>query len=468
MKLASMLFLALLSVLLASCGPGAGGNRQTRLTSEQIAARSEPATVEVIAQFEASGVVAELVPDVDRLFASVPRREISSITTREEAARKLFNIFYADPGSYLKEGELKNLDQKVYALGTGFIVTPDGYILTNAHVVKPEDDELKEASVDSVQALVDDEASKMEQAVQSVLPGSSLAPEATDRLKKVLAEQYAKRGQFQFKREVHVLLPSAHAESAHRGDERVCEIRKIGEPTPGKDVAILKIEGTDLPTVPLAESLLAGEVRTGANLYVLGYPGSVALYPSFSKSGGVQPSLTRGVVSNVKDMAGGWQVIQTDAAVNPGNSGGPTFNEQGQVVGLATFGLKESQGVNFAVSVDLAREFLRDMNVTPKESQFTKEYDQALEQFDRGDNGEALRMFKALSARHPDLSLLRDRVAELAPGGAGDSTRKRKAVTKSEVGQARSRRISTPIAILAGVALLLVVVVVGVILVNRT
>jgi len=80
MKHKSPLPMCLLPLLLVSCHGGAGhggGGRPTALTAAQIADRTKPATVEILVQFEASGVVAELVPD-ESLLAAELRRQVNS------------------------------------------------------------------------------------------------------------------------------------------------------------------------------------------------------------------------------------------------------------------------------------------------------------------------------------------------------------------------------------------------------
>ncbi len=88
------------------------------------------------------------------------------------------------------------------------------------------------------------------------------------------------------------------------------------------DAAVMKINGTNLPTIPLGES---SALRQGQELYVLGYPQPSRVSPE-------EVSLSRGIVSAVRP---GW--IQTDAVIIGGNSGGPVVDRQGRVVGLAAF-----------------------------------------------------------------------------------------------------------------------------------
>ncbi len=85
------------------------------------------------------------------------------------------------------------------------------------------------------------------------------------------------------------------------------------------DAAILKINATNLPSLPVGDS---DTLRQGQELLVLGYPGSVSTN---------EVSVTRGIVSALRP---GW--VETDAAIELGSSGGPVVNREGRVVGLAT------------------------------------------------------------------------------------------------------------------------------------
>jgi Trypsin-like peptidase domain len=85
-----------------------------------------------------------------------------------------------------------------------------------------------------------------------------------------------------------------------------------------KDIAIIKIPGFDLPSVTLGNS---NTVQVGEPVLVIGSPL------------GLQGSVTTGVLSSVRDdpAGAGFKVLQTDAAANPGNSGGPLVNRRSEV-----------------------------------------------------------------------------------------------------------------------------------------
>lgn len=169
-------------------------------------------------------------------------------------------------------------------LGSGFIVSPDGYVITNAHVVS-------EAA------------------------------------------------------EVTVKLP----------DRREFPAKVVGADL-RSDIALLKVDATGLPTVKLGK---AEHVTPGEWVAAIGSPF------------GFENSVTVGVVSATARALGPQSsvvpFIQTDVAVNPGNSGGPLFNLRGEVIGVnsqiysATGGY---QGISFAIPIDVAMDVQRQLRET--------------------------------------------------------------------------------------------------------
>jgi serine protease Do len=127
-------------------------------------------------------------------------------------------------------------------------------------------------------------------------------------------------------------------------DKREFKAKVIGT-DPQTDVAVLKIEAGKLPTVKLGNSK---DVRVGEWVVAIGSP-----Y-------GFENSVTAGIVSaKGRALPDGTYVpfIQTDVAVNPGNSGGPLFNLKGEVIGINSQIYSRSggyQGLSFAIPIDLA------------------------------------------------------------------------------------------------------------------
>jgi S1-C subfamily serine protease len=115
-----------------------------------------------------------------------------------------------------------------------------------------------------------------------------------------------------------------------------------------KDITILKIPGFDLPSLPLGNS---NDVQVGEPVLVMGSPL------------GLQGSVTTGVISSVRDdpAGGGFKVLQTDAAANPGNSGGPLVNRQSEVIGIVTFKVGGSENLNFAIPVNYLRGLMESL-----------------------------------------------------------------------------------------------------------
>lgn len=169
--------------------------------------------------------------------------------------------------------------------GSGFIISPEGYVVTNSHVV--------------AQAIA-----------------------------------------------IQVVLQDGRTFQADlKGDD------------PATDLALLKITGDQLNYVSFADS---DKLQVGQIAVALGNPF------------GFQYSLTAGIVSalgrTLRTGSGRLidDVIQTDAALNPGNSGGPLLNSHGQVIGVNTAIIKPAQGICFAVSSNLAQYVVDQLRASGK------------------------------------------------------------------------------------------------------
>jgi len=173
------------------------------------------------------------------------------------------------------------------AIGSGVIVDGSGYILTNAHVIEGA------------------------QRIRVILP--------------VPASEAA------------VLEPE--------GKRRILDAKLVGAHQE-TDLALLKVNAQDLPTLPLGS---ARTVHQGQLVFAIGSPE------------GLQNTVTMGIVSSVArqaDPAKAMVYIQTDAPINPGNSGGPLVDMDGYVVGINTFivtGSGGSEGLGFAIPARVVR-----------------------------------------------------------------------------------------------------------------
>jgi len=132
-------------------------------------------------------------------------------------------------------------------------------------------------------------------------------------------------------------------------DRRILPAKLIGA-DPLTDLAVIKIEGSNLPSVPLGDSTQL-------------HPGQTVL--AFGNPLGFRFTVTRGIVSALNrpnpfgaDRRAPGQFIQTDAAINPGNSGGPLVNAHGEVIGINTFLVSETggfSGMGFAIPTQIVR-----------------------------------------------------------------------------------------------------------------
>jgi hypothetical protein len=109
---------------------------------------------------------------------------------------------------------------------------------------------------------------------------------------------------------------------------------------PTKDLALIKVEGKDFPYLPLADP---ASVNVGSDVIAIGSPGV--------GSSVLQNSVTKGILSSFRNLETRGMFIQTDAALNHGNSGGPLLNFRGEVIGVNTLGFADfnKEGLNFSL-----------------------------------------------------------------------------------------------------------------------
>ena len=173
-----------------------------------------------------------------------------------------------------------------------------------------------------------------------------------------------------------------------------------GQPMPGKDIAILKMDGdSTLPTLKIARDELP---KVGEQLFVYGFPGPVTNNNYVATESAIEPTLTTGIVSALKKSAGGWPLIQMDANINRGSSGGPVCNEKGEVVGLTTFGSIENSGglaagLNFAIPVSILEEYLDSAGVIAHPSETSLLFGEAFNYYDRELYADALKKFNQVN-----------------------------------------------------------------------
>ncbi len=134
------------------------------------------------------------------------------------------------------------------------------------------------------------------------------------------------------------------------GEDNVTPARIVGT-DPISDLAVIKPLSpfVEVPKMTLGKS---GEVIVGEEVVALGFPF------------GIGKTVTRGIVSGMERVVpfstSSWltPLVQTDAAISPGNSGGPLVNRCGEVIAVNTLGSAAGQNINFSIPIDVVQEFL--------------------------------------------------------------------------------------------------------------
>jgi S1-C subfamily serine protease len=391
--------------------PAVTAQDTTRLDGRKIAEMYKPGVVMIVTVFKSTVSVPEWsLPDqsVDALhnFATAQAKAGVITGSVEDVLRSELQEMANNPTQYLVPGSsMIQKDLPEAFSGSGFILTPDGYIVTNAHVVSMAPDDLKTLfATDLLNQLIPNDVQTLQNDLKV-----QLSTEEQNMFKTALLGFYTHYMQLTsptttVTAQIGIAIPGLSTLTK----SVVCDVRQVGQITPGKDVAILKIEQTNLPTVPVGDDT---KLQVGDKIFIIGYPGAAELGQAAM---GAEPTLTSGDVSARQTMPGGWQAIQTDAAINHGNSGGPAFNDQGQVIGIATFGADNAQNINFLVPMSVANEFLNGQNIKPQESELSTQYIAAINDLEANDCSKAQHEFEQIKNLNPGFPYVQDYISQAA------------------------------------------------------
>jgi S1-C subfamily serine protease len=256
-------------------------------------------------------------------------------------------ILFAPPGI---SPQVYNV--QAIALGSGFFISSNGYIATNAHVVSMTHDGEDKAKQTLFLQLVQQIAQQYGKDPRSINTS--------------FIDQHSQLQSFQLLH--HVIIPD--------GTALPFEIKQYGAPTgegndQGKDVSIIKIEVKNAPILKLADS---DKVQLQDHVTVIGYPGAADTFNSglLSNKSALEATINDGKISAKKQASSGAPILQTSTAATHGNSGGPVINDQNEVIGLLTFrgdtiNGQEVSGFSFIVPSNTVMEYVKSAGATNTE-----------------------------------------------------------------------------------------------------
>ncbi|MDO8566418.1 MAG: serine protease [Candidatus Moranbacteria bacterium] len=276
-------------------------------------------------------------------------------------------------------GKYNDVPVDEYLIGSGFIIHPDGYIVTNAHVVSEETVKQRLASESALAALYASALLLSDEEMQSFLE-----TETDKSFSKEVLNYVMRQSIFQLQSNVAVLR--------HNSEKKTLpELLLEGFPATivyendnfledEKDVAFLKIRESSLPALSLGNS---EGIVVGTKAFVFGFPATAQLRQNSSE----EATFTGGLVSAIKQSANkNFKLFQTDAKVSEGSSGGPFFDEHGVVVGLVTFQtdeLNRTSGDNFAFAlpIEVVKAAALAAKISPTEGKYSEYFKKGFSDF---------------------------------------------------------------------------------------
>ncbi|GLX94521.1 serine protease [Herbidospora sp. NBRC 101105] len=344
---------------------------------------------------------ANLYALVDKITADVVAGKVAS--DQRTIAKYMFEQMNANVGAYLVPGTPERVvDAEVGGMCTGWWVTPDGYMVTGAHCVEMGEKELYDVfAQQALSKFYEEDAQGILEMVKDLSPDEEMIKLAENLFINFNAANMQVNG---LKKEIAVLQAHPGGGVDKTAKPIVAELVDVGESYPGKDYALLKVNGQqNLPTVPLGDD---ADVQVGSTLYISGFPGLVTNTPFFSLESKLDPALTEGPYNALRTTDKGVPYIQTQAPSYHGNSGGPVFSKDGDVIGMLIAGTvseggEASENESFVLPISVIKEKLNEKGIKPTASATTTRWNTALDAFFLKHYSEALPIFREVQALHP-------------------------------------------------------------------
>jgi S1-C subfamily serine protease len=258
--------------------------------------------------------------------------------------------------------------------GSGFIIHPNGLILTSGHVVAPTRDTaqlehdlrrngaiaalVKHFPVEQLRTLYRGEG--LDRYIASVAAAGQVTNIA------IVNNAELSNGE---------TLPFRIVRFSPALNER------------GTDLALVVIDRKGLPVLPLGDS---ESVRVGDSIWSVGYPAVASSTDEviggwLSRDSDLEPTFNPGTITAIKRDVNNTPVLQSNVAIYRGNSGGPAVDRDGEVIGISTWGHSEAESIKFLVPINVAKELLSAAGVAANvEGDFTRRYRAALDDAHRG------------------------------------------------------------------------------------
>jgi S1-C subfamily serine protease len=391
------------ALLVSAPVPAAASTRPVvALPPDRLVQLARPATV--LVRTKLKGKVTTPGGPSDEAIAAFFRTDpAAQAAARARDTKGLIDAFLGamatDPARFTAGTDSEDVD--IEATGSGFVIA-DGTVMTNSHVVFGDEAGTAKAAVEEIVGGVPG----VRDALAAGLGKVPYTPELLDRASVAMHDHLLAVSKADGVTKVVTIDRAARSGPT----TFTASTTKAGARYPGDDLALLSV--TELRHVPTLR-FAATEPRAGEDVYVLGFPGAATFASGTDKASALIPSFTKGIVSAAKTTESGVPVLQFDASLAPGNSGGPVFSKTGEVVGVSVAGIESAGNFNFAIAGTTAASFAATKPTTATSTKEGMLLEHSLRSLEAGWLRVADTDLKDLEKAFPDETVVTDLRAEL-------------------------------------------------------